>query len=96
MYRPWGKFDPRNGFHPLADHCLDVAQVCRALLDMPNLARSLSSLSSACKDRLAVIAFLHDFGKCNRGFQAKADPSAKPRDAAGHVMEALGFLASDA
>jgi hypothetical protein len=46
------------------------------------------------KERLAVIAFLHDFGKCNRGFQAKADPGAKPRDTAGHVMEALGFFST--
>jgi CRISPR-associated endonuclease/helicase Cas3 len=42
------------------------------------------------KDRLAVLALLHDFGKCNRGFQARADPQA--RQTAGHVMEALAFL----
>ncbi|GIX30352.1 MAG: CRISPR-associated helicase/endonuclease Cas3 [Porticoccaceae bacterium] len=40
--------------------------------------------------RLAVIAFLHDFGKCNFGFQAKADPEA--RETAGHVLEALALL----
>jgi len=33
---------------------------------------------------------LHDFGKCNRGFQAKDDPNA--RDTAGHVMEAVALL----
>jgi CRISPR-associated endonuclease/helicase Cas3 len=42
------------------------------------------------KDRLAVLALLHDFGKCNRGFQAKANPQA--HETAGHVMEALAFL----
>jgi CRISPR-associated endonuclease/helicase Cas3 len=42
------------------------------------------------KDRLAVVAFLHDIGKCNWGFQAKRDPSAQIT--AGHVLEALAFL----
>jgi CRISPR-associated endonuclease/helicase Cas3 len=88
---PWGKFEQNLGlFHPLVDHCLDVATVFRALLERPNLARGLAKLSVAAKERLAVIAFLHDFGKCNRGFQAKADPQA--RETAGHVMEALAFL----
>jgi CRISPR-associated endonuclease/helicase Cas3 len=33
---------------------------------------------------------LHDFGKCNRGFQAKANPSA--RETAGHILEAVALL----
>jgi len=72
---------------------LDVALVLRALLDVPALAR-LGQLDGAQKDRLAVIAFLHDFGKYNRGFQRKADPGA--RDTAGHVMEAGALLLSAA
>lgn len=44
------------------------------------------------KDRLAVLAFLHDFGKCNWGFQAKAKPDAA--QTAGHVAEAVALLAS--
>jgi len=92
---PWGKRNDAGAEHPLVDHCLDVATVFRALLEQPNLGRGLAKLAATAKERLAVIAFLHDFGKCNRGFQAKADPRAKPRDTAGHVMEALGFLASD-
>lgn len=87
---PWGKLGPEGTRHPLADHCLDVAVVLRALLDLPNLARWALSLTSAQKDRLAVMAYLHDFGKCNVGFQAKADPAAK--ETAGHVMEALALL----
>jgi CRISPR-associated endonuclease/helicase Cas3 len=88
---PWGKFEQNLGlFHPLVDHCLDVATVFRALLERPNFSRGLAKLSATAKERLAVIAFLHDFGKCNRGFQAKADPQA--RQTAGHVMEALAFL----
>jgi CRISPR-associated endonuclease/helicase Cas3 len=69
---------------------LDVAVVLRALLDLPNLARWALSLTAAQKDRLAVIAYLHDLGKCNAGFQAKADP--KSGQTAGHVMEAMALL----
>jgi len=86
---PWGKLTPDGSRHPLVDHCLDVALVLRALLDCPALAR-LGTLDCGQKDRLAVIGFLHDFGKCNRGFQRKADPSAT--DTAGHVMEAGALL----
>lgn len=86
----WGKYNEKNNHrHPLVDHCLDVAVVFRTLLDLPLLA-PLDRLTSVQKDRLAVLAFLHDFGKCNRGFQAKADPEA--RDTAGHIMEAVALL----
>lgn len=88
---PWGKYNPHLGiFHPLVDHCLDVAVVFRALLDQSNLVRPMASMDPIAKDRLAVIAFPHDFGKCNWGFQAKAEPNT--RETAGHVMEALAFL----
>lgn len=88
---PWGKLGP-EGCHPLVDHCLDVACVLRALLDIPNMARWAVSFTSTQKDRLAVIAYLHDVGKCNAGFQAKAEPNA--RVTAGHVMEAVALLRS--
>jgi len=78
---PWGKCNDAGAEHPLVDHCLDVATVFRALLEQPNLGRGLAKLAATAKERLAVIAFLHDFGKCNRGFQAKADP--QPREIAG-------------
>jgi len=90
--QPWGKLTPDGRSHPLADHCLDVALVLRALLDLPALAR-LGELSSAQKERLCVIAFLHDFGKCNAGFQRKAEPES--RDTAGHVFEAAALLLND-
>jgi CRISPR-associated endonuclease/helicase Cas3 len=88
----WGKFDPGSGtFHPLEDHCVDVACVFRNLLDLPVYRRVFGySLDPCQRDRLAVLAFLHDFGKCNWGFQAKADPEA--RETAGHVLEAAFFL----
>jgi CRISPR-associated endonuclease/helicase Cas3 len=72
------------------DHCLDVAEVFRALVDLPHLARGLGKLSQAQKARLAVLAFLHDLGKCNWGFQARADSNA--RATAGHVLEAVALL----
>lgn len=63
---PWGKCSPDGNFHPLVDHCLDVAIVLRTLLDQGSLAR-VGALDAHQKDRLAVITFLHDFGKCNWG-----------------------------
>lgn len=83
---PWGKRNQAGEWHPLVDHCLDVAIVLRALLDIDNLNR-LGIADARLKDRLAVIAFLHDLGKCNWGFQAKADPKAA--DTAGHGWEAV-------
>lgn len=88
---PWGKCSPSGTRHPLVDHCLDVAVVFRALLETGAMARCWSWLDAHQKERLTVIAFLHDLGKCNRGFQAKADPSA--RETAGHVLEAVALLA---
>ena len=85
----WGKFRAELGRHPLDDHCLDVAATFRQLCDLPLIAR-LGALTASQRDRLAVIAFLHDFGKCNRGFQAKIDPAV--RDTAGHVLEAVALL----
>ncbi len=35
----WGKCGPDGKRHPLVDHCLDVALVFRALLDIENVAR---------------------------------------------------------
>lgn len=87
----WGKRDARGREHPLRDHCVDVAVVFRQLLELPWVQRALqTTLDPVQRDRLAVIAFLHDFGKCNRGFQAKADPNAQ--DTAGHVLEGIALL----
>ncbi len=86
----WGKRDANGATHPLVDHCIDVAVVFRKLLESKNLARLPATLDEGQKDRLAVIAYLHDLGKCNAGFQAKADPKAK--GTAGHVLEALALF----
>ncbi len=98
----WGKLSPpmppdmQPVRLPLAHHCIDVAMVFLSLCAVPGIQarwrqiNNEADLSDGQIARLAVLAFLHDLGKCNRGFQAKADPRAK--DTAGHVMEAVALL----
>ena len=74
----WGKFkdETRNGpaWHPLVDHCTDVACVLEVLLAQPTIRRRLAT-AGALDDldvvqvaRLCFLAFLHDLGKCNWGY----------------------------
>jgi CRISPR-associated endonuclease/helicase Cas3 len=82
-------------WHPLADHCADVATVAEALLSLPiwrqRLARLAGqSLTEVTRARLCVLATLHDIGKLNIGFQAKG--RSELGTTAGHVTEALGAL----
>ncbi|MEM7582551.1 MAG: CRISPR-associated endonuclease Cas3'', partial [Acidobacteriota bacterium] len=96
----WGKLkrdDDGNvvAWHPLVDHCVDVAAVCEALLERTvlrsRLAR-LAGLDDLCDTliaRLSVLALLHDIGKFNHGFRAKALPK---HDTAGHLEEVLAVL----
>jgi len=88
----WGKLsEDRSQQLPLADHCVDVASVFRALCDLPAIQRSLGlGCDATVMDRLAVFALLHDLGKCNTGFQAKRDPNV--REIAGHVKETAALL----
>lgn len=80
----WGKLDrsvadrtqaPRL---TLVAHCIDVAAVTRALLDLPTWRRRLLCLAQRPRftatdlDRLTVLAFLHDAGKAGAGFYSKA------------------------
>lgn len=101
----WGKLE-RTGdttevaaWHPLVDHCADVAAVTEALLERTLLRQRLArlggrdDLGSVDIARLCSIAALHDIGKFNIGFQRKADQ--QPRDTAGHVTEALDLLGGD-
>jgi len=98
----WGKLrraeDGRTvaEWHPLYDHCADVAAVTEALLALPLWRRRLSRLAGQDLDevlcaRLSVLAALHDIGKFNLGFQAKGLPELGPT--AGHVAEGLAALA---
>lgn len=69
---PWGKYDP---CHRLEHHCADVAACLEALIAEPVLrdrfekAIGERGLDQVTEARLAVIAFLHDFGKVCTGFQ---------------------------
>jgi CRISPR-associated endonuclease/helicase Cas3 len=98
----WGKLerDKETGkvlsWHPLVDHCADVAACCEAILDTTLIAKRLArlgrleELTQAQRARLCVIAALHDVGKFNRGFQNKARSGASL--IRGHVREALGLF----
>ncbi|NLI77822.1 MAG: CRISPR-associated helicase Cas3' [Candidatus Riflebacteria bacterium] len=96
----WGKLekDGQNrmvGWLSLEDHCCDVGSCCEAILKSTHLTRRLAALgqiallSSGQIARLAALAALHDLGKYNLAFQAKADPEAKKT--AGHVNEILSL-----
>jgi CRISPR-associated endonuclease/helicase Cas3 len=80
----WGKLLIEPGDNSVVDrlslvnHCVDVASVFRELCDLPSIHRNLVReagipVNGVHLDRLAVFALLHDLGKCNCGFQAKAD-----------------------
>lgn len=79
---PWAKLrreerdGPVTGSLDLVSHCLDVAAVARALLELPVVRRRLErlagrALSTRDLDRLTVLSFAHDLGKASRGFQSK-------------------------
>lgn len=100
--RCWGKLrlEEASGrvlsWLPLASHCLDVAVVLYELACLAQFKQRLAAAAGHAINepqvaRLAVTGYLHDFGKCNRGFQAKAD--AKAKETAGHVLEAAALLA---
>lgn len=99
----WGKLTrtgqgPVEEWHPLIDHCADVAACIFVLLSDSllgsRLARlaGLESLAKVQVARVSVLAALHDVGKFNHGFQNKAARGAATT--AGHVAEVLNLLAS--
>jgi CRISPR-associated endonuclease/helicase Cas3 len=73
----WGKFDQRTeSIHPLTDHMLDVAACFHAITKIDRIRYALERVAGrALLDvdilRLCALAFLHDVGKANSGFQAK-------------------------
>ncbi|CAK0775989.1 CRISPR-associated endonuclease/helicase Cas3 [Azospirillaceae bacterium] len=62
-------------FLSLLDHSADVAAMAEALLELPTTARRLAKLGNrkeldrSARQRLCVLAALHDVGKVNIGFQ---------------------------
>src|SRR5690606_7547835 len=99
----WGKFAPpdRGGpaWHPLVDHSTDVACVLEALLAQPTIRRrlarvgGLADLDTVQVARLCYLAFLHDLGKCCRGFRAKA--AERPVGTCGHIAALKPLFGSD-
>ncbi|HOL66299.1 MAG TPA: CRISPR-associated endonuclease Cas3'', partial [bacterium] len=99
---PWAKVAVSQDnsvvtWHPLLDHCCDVG-VCLATIlnSLPVLRQrfaatgGLSDLDQIQRQRLALLAALHDIGKCNRGFQNRWRPHLSAL--AGHTSEALALL----
>ena len=93
----WGKLDRA---HPdritaprlsLVAHCIDVAAVTRALLELPTWQQRLSrldggrSFSETDLDRFTTLAFLHDVGKAGAGFFSKALPDDVQKQWLGHA-----------
>ena len=102
----WGKYEPPACFHRLEHHCADVAACFEGLLRDPVLrcrferAAGDAGFCAVTEARLAVLAFLHDFGKLNAGFQfkvreSKALPSGRRPRKAGHIAEALACCDQD-
>ena len=98
LRHPWGKFESPGCSHCLEHHCADVAACFQTLLADPVVRARFEhaaeqTIGHVSETRLAVLAFLHDFGKLNAGFQfkvydrAELPPGAPPR--AGHIEQAL-------
>lgn len=102
----WGKLNREGGSHPLTAHMLDVAACFWAIAQTRGVRRALArvagrELTDVDMMRLTVLAFLHDVGKANSGFQAKwwpvksqALPPGWPFPA-GHTHEALCIFGSE-
>jgi len=77
-------------WHALVDHSADVAAVMAVLLAQPTIRQRLAvaarrpELDDVTCARLVALAFLHDIGKANRGFQARSNPRAPN---VGHINE---------
>lgn len=95
--KAWGKSDDEGEFHALQAHSFDVAAVFEALCALPVIAKHLNLLAGrelSAEDfaRLAALVYLHDLGKLEPGFQAKARPElACPRDV-NHSVHGLLML----
>lgn len=84
----WGKLDrtcgdvARAARLSLVAHSIDVAAVVHALMAVPTLRHRLEvlagrGLNHVDTQRLLVLAFLHDVGKCSAGFFSKCLPAAE-------------------
>ena len=99
----WAKLEkaeadfPRRRWLSLVDHSADVAAVFEAVLQVPLVTRRLAALAGRSdfpaiwRPRLCAHVAFHDFGKANRGFQARRNPKAP---IVGHVVPGLALLYS--
>ncbi len=94
----WGKLDPKTAspthWHPLVDHCVDVASVARQLLDLDVWQSRFAGLGlpvreASGRDAVSVLVGLHDLGKFSPGFQ-RAREGVKPSS---HVQAGLQVVA---
>ncbi len=82
---------PASAWRSLLDHSADVAAVFDATVRVSGTFARLERLANRALERdtdiarLGVLAAMHDFGKANRGFQARRDSRA---ELIGHVHEA--------
>lgn len=90
----WGKLERLISgaveTHSLVDHMTDVAAVMHRLIFLPAVNRALEqaagrSLDDTDRARLAVLAFLHDIGKANVGFQGRYWSDDKQRPPGWHT-----------
>lgn len=90
----WGKLERlisgAIGIHSLVDHMTDVAAVMHRLMYLSTVNRALEqaagrSLDDTDRARLAVLAFLHDIGKANVGFQGRYWSDDKQRPPGWHT-----------
>lgn len=107
----FGKLERDNldvvvGWHPLLDHMTDVAACFECLCSCHSIRRALETAAERKLDerdiaRLSVLAFMHDIGKANSGFQAKRwktnpdIPKGWPQHA-GHGIEAIKLFETEA
>ncbi len=89
---PWGKLRRLEGevtaVHPLLDHMADVAACFTAIAGCSGVRRALQyaagprfrTLVEVDWSRLTVLAFLHDIGKANAGFQGRYWLREVPRE----------------
>lgn len=99
MLEAWGKTDKDSSeFHPLAHHSMDVAAVFTQMVWLPVVRNRLevaadATLTESVRQRLGVLAFLHDIGKLHPGFQAKGWASGDWKGPTnGHSKESWAFL----
>jgi CRISPR-associated endonuclease/helicase Cas3 len=83
-----------HGTLPLTQHGLDVASCLEALLEEQVFEARVSAalgapLDSVTRERLLLLAFLHDLGKASAAFQARIRGE---RDRGGHLSEVVALV----